>query len=61
MSVKDIKTYVDLCLEGDSTIHERYEIILKQKPLLWLSWRKRNEESNIWKTKQITTLILLIM
>jgi DNA-binding transcriptional MerR regulator len=31
MSVKDIKTYVDLCLEGDSTIHERYEIILKQK------------------------------
>lgn len=31
MSVKDIKTYVDLCLEGDSTIQERYEIILKQK------------------------------
>lgn len=31
MSVEDIKTYVDLCLEGDSTIHERYEIILKQK------------------------------
>lgn len=23
--------YVDLCLEGDSTIQERYEIILKRK------------------------------
>ncbi|MBG9472187.1 MerR family transcriptional regulator [Priestia megaterium] len=31
MSVEDIKTYVHLCLEGDSTIEERYEIILKQK------------------------------
>ncbi|HHY67061.1 MerR family transcriptional regulator [Kyrpidia sp.] len=31
MSVKDIKRYVDLCLEGDSTIQERYEIILKYK------------------------------
>lgn len=31
MSVQDIKTYVDLCLEGDSTIQERYNIIIKQK------------------------------
>ncbi|MBM7655451.1 MerR family transcriptional regulator [Neobacillus cucumis] len=31
MSVDDIKYYVDLCLEGDSTIQERYEIIRKQK------------------------------
>lgn len=31
MSVEDIKNYVDLCLKGDSTIQERYEIILKQK------------------------------
>jgi DNA-binding transcriptional MerR regulator len=33
MSVEDIKTYVDLCLEGGSTIQERYEIILKQKAI----------------------------
>ncbi|ULT54510.1 MerR family transcriptional regulator [Neobacillus drentensis] len=33
MTVEDIKTYVDLCLEGDSTIQERYEIILKQKEI----------------------------
>lgn len=33
MSVEDIKSYVDLCLEGNSTIRERYEIILKQKEI----------------------------
>ncbi len=33
MTVEDIKTYVDLCLEGGSTTHERYEIILKQKEI----------------------------
>jgi DNA-binding transcriptional MerR regulator len=33
MTVEDIKTYVDLCLKGDSTIQERYEIILKQKEI----------------------------
>ncbi|MFD2616097.1 MerR family transcriptional regulator [Terrilactibacillus laevilacticus] len=31
MSVEDIKSYVDLCLEGRSTIQERYGIIMKQK------------------------------
>ena len=33
MSVEDIKSYVDLCLEGNRTIQERYEIILKQKEI----------------------------
>ncbi|RFB26117.1 MerR family transcriptional regulator [Bacillus sp. ALD] len=33
LTVEDIKTYVDLCLEGGSTIHERYQIILKQKEI----------------------------
>lgn len=31
MSIKDIKRYVDLCLEGNSTVEERYVLILKQK------------------------------
>ena len=31
MSVDDIKTYIGLCLEGDSTVKERYEIMRKQK------------------------------
>jgi DNA-binding transcriptional MerR regulator len=34
MSVEDIKKYVDLCLEGGSTIQERYEIIFKQKEIV---------------------------
>nr|WP_263323168.1 MerR family transcriptional regulator [Neobacillus sp. Marseille-Q6967] len=34
MSVEDIKKYVDLCLEGDSTIQERYEMIFKQKEIV---------------------------
>lgn len=33
MSLEDIKEYVDLCLKGDSTVPERYEIILKQKSI----------------------------
>lgn len=31
MSIEAIRKYVDLCLEGDSTIQTRYEIILQQK------------------------------
>ena len=31
MSIEDIKNYVDLCLEGESTIEKRYEMIRKQK------------------------------
>ncbi|MEK4510911.1 MerR family transcriptional regulator [Paenibacillus sp. FSL K6-2524] len=31
MSVKAIKNYVDLCLSGDSTVQERYQIILEHK------------------------------
>ncbi|GGH20927.1 MerR family transcriptional regulator [Paenibacillus segetis] len=31
MSVEAIKNYVDLCLSGDSTIQERYQIILEHK------------------------------
>lgn len=33
MSVEDIKSYVDLCLEGNSTIQERFEIIMKQREI----------------------------
>jgi len=31
MSIKDIKTYVDLCLRGDATIPERYALMMKHK------------------------------
>jgi len=31
MSIEDIKNYADLCIKGDSTIQERYEIIMRQR------------------------------
>ena len=31
MSIEAIKDYVDLCLEGNSTIEQRYQIVLSQK------------------------------
>jgi|SRR5690625_2122313 len=31
MLLKQIRKYLDLCLEGDSTIFERYEIIVQQR------------------------------
>lgn len=31
MSIKEIKNYAELCIKGDSTVQERYEIILRQK------------------------------
>ncbi len=33
MSLEAIKEYINLCLEGDSTIQERYKIILEQKKI----------------------------
>ncbi len=31
MSIKDIKIFMDWCLQGDATIKQRYEMFLKQK------------------------------
>jgi len=31
MSVKDIKNFIDLCMEGDSTINQRLSIIIAQR------------------------------
>ncbi len=33
MPLEAIKEYCDLCLQGDSTIHARYQILLRQKEL----------------------------
>lgn len=33
MAIEDIKKYSDLCLEGDTTIYDRYQIILKQQAI----------------------------
>lgn len=31
MCVADIRSYIDLCKEGEATVHQRYQIIMKQK------------------------------
>lgn len=31
MSIQDIKRYVELCLEGDGTVQERYHMMLEQR------------------------------
>ena len=31
MSIGDVRHYIELCEQGDSTLRERYEIILRQK------------------------------
>ena len=43
MSVQAVKDYVNLCLEGESTLERRYEIILEQKKQLEEQLREMNE------------------
>ncbi|HEX9025468.1 MAG TPA: hypothetical protein VF839_03300 [Clostridium sp.] len=43
MSIKAVKDYVDLCLQGESTLKIRYEIILEQKKNLEEQLREMNE------------------
>ncbi|WP_068504318.1 MerR family transcriptional regulator [Paenibacillus kribbensis] len=59
MSVEEIKTYVELCLEGESRIHERYEIIRKQKEaaLAQLEEAKLRAEFIIEKEKHYLDII----
>lgn len=45
--IKDIKRYMDLCIEGDSTLKERMEIFLERKEIV----KKQIEElNNVMKT-----------
>ena len=43
MSIQAIKDYVDLCLQGDSTVEERYKIIIEQKKKLEKQLKEMNE------------------
>ena len=52
MTLDAIKTYIELCLQGDSTIETRYHIILKQKKLQNVNWKKQNKDWIIWRKKQ---------
>lgn len=46
MSIKAIKDYVDLCLQGESTLDKRYEIIIEQKMQLEKQLNEMNERYN---------------
>lgn len=52
MPIEVIKTYIDLCLEGDSSIPARYELMMKHKEeaLLKLEEAKRHVEHLEQKT-----------
>ena len=39
MPIKDIKRYMDMCLEGDNTLEDRLDIFLKGKMLLKSKWK----------------------
>ena len=43
MSIKAIKDYVDLCLEGESTLQKRYDIIVEQKKKLEKQLKEMNK------------------
>jgi DNA-binding transcriptional MerR regulator len=43
MSIQAVKDYVNLCLQGESTLEIRYEIILEQKKQLEDQLREMNE------------------
>lgn len=42
MPIKDIKRYMDMCLEGDSTLEERLNIFLKRQEVV----KQQMEELN---------------
>ena len=46
MSIKAVKDYVDLCLQGESTLEKRYEIIIEQKMQLEKQLKEMNERYN---------------
>ena len=59
VDLKSVKRYIDLCLIGDSTIQERYEIILdtKKKALEQMEDLKKQLEWLDYKENYYKTLI----
>lgn len=51
MSLDDIKAYIDLCLEGDATIQQRYEIIKKQRDATLVQLEVAKERAQFMSNK----------
>ncbi|WP_288479427.1 MerR family transcriptional regulator [uncultured Clostridium sp.] len=52
MSIKDIKVYMNYCLEGESTIPERKEMLDKSKDFLLKQIEEISESINFINSKQ---------
>ena len=59
MPLADIKKYMDLCAQGESTLNERLEIIRKQKEKAYEQMREfqKKIEHLEWKEQHYTELI----
>ena len=53
MSIEGIKHYLDLCLEGDSSVPERYDIFLKQKEIVDAQMREIMEHAHFLENKLV--------
>ncbi|BCN31107.1 MerR family transcriptional regulator [Anaeromicropila herbilytica] len=51
MSLDDIKRYIYMCLEGDSTINTRYEIILKQRERAYAQYEEARQRMEYMEQK----------
>lgn len=52
MSVADIKHYIELCQIGESTIRERYNIILKQKKKAEADLKEMQKRLEVLRSKE---------
>ena len=51
MPIKDIKRYMDMCLEGDSTLEERLDIFLKRKEVIKEQMEELNKTMSVIEHK----------
>lgn len=52
MSIKDIKIFIDWCIEGDSTIEQRLELIKQQREAVLAQMNQLHETLNTLNYKQ---------
>ena len=52
MSMKEMKTYIDLCLEGEKSIPERKEILAKKREMLELEMKRIQDSLDYIDWKQ---------
>ena len=51
MPIKDIKRYMDMCLEGDNTLEDRLDIFLKRKEVIKEQMEELNKTMSVIEHK----------